>query len=152
MDFITLAAQCAPAVAPETLSAIVTRESRQNPYAIGINGPYRLSRQPTDASEAAELAKRLIALGWSIDLGLAQINSTNLNKLGLTVDQAFQPCANLNASQTLLRECYGLAAKRHGLGQAALQAALSCYNTGDFTRGVANGYVASIYKLATPHK
>ena len=37
------------------------------------------------------------------------------------------------------------AARTRGDGQPALQAALSAYNTGDFYRGFANGYVARYY-------
>jgi type IV secretion system protein VirB1 len=37
-----------------------------------------------------------------------------------------------------------------GEGQAALQAALSAYNTGDFARGFANGYVARYYGRPFP--
>ena len=147
VDFSALAQQCAPTVAIQTIAAVVTRESRSNPFAIGINGGIRISRQPVNKEEAIETARKLLSLGLSIDLGLAQINSANLSKLGLTVEQVFEPCINLRAAETILRWCYDPAAKRFGHGQTALQAALSCYNTGDFARGLANGYVASVYRL-----
>jgi type IV secretion system protein VirB1 len=148
MDFAMLAQQCAPTVAVQTIAAVVSHESRTNPFAIGINGGARISRQPESHQEAVETASKLLALGLSIDLGLAQINSANLPKLGLTVQQVFEPCTNLQAAETVLHWCYDPAAKRHGHGQRALQEALSCYNTGDFAKGLANGYVASIYRLA----
>lgn len=148
LDFNALAQQCAPTVAIETIAAVVTHESRTNPFAIGINGGTRISRQPVNREEAVETAKKLLGMGLSIDLGLAQINSANLPKLGLTVEQVFEPCANLRAAETVLRWCYDPAAKRHGHGQAALQAALSCYNTGNYAGGFANGYVASVYRVA----
>lgn len=148
IDMLTLAQQCAPTVAIETIAAVVSHESRTNPFAIGINGKTRISRQPENQQEAVETAKKLIALGLSIDLGLAQINSANLNRLGLSVEQIFEPCTNLRAAEAILRGCYDAAARRHGHGQTALQAALSCYNTGDYTRGLSNGYVSTIYRMA----
>ena len=148
IDLPALAQQCAPTVAIETIAAVVSHESKTNPFAIGINGGARISRQPVNQQEAIETAKKLLGMGLSIDLGLAQINIVNLSRLGLTVEQVFEPCTNLRAAQTVLRACYDPAARRHGHGQVALQAALSCYNTGSYSRGLSNGYVASVYKLA----
>jgi type IV secretion system protein VirB1 len=81
-----------------------------------------------------------------------QINSRHLTQLHLTVAQAFEPCANLKAGAQILQEAYQLAASVLGPGQRALQAALSTYNTGDPSRGLANGYVSQVYaaKPATP--
>jgi type IV secretion system protein VirB1 len=150
VDFDMLAQQCAPSVAIETIAAVVSHESKRNPFAIGINGGARITRQPLNKAEAVETANKLLSMGLSIDLGLAQINSANLGWLGLTVEQVFEPCANLRAAETVLRGCYDPAAKRHGPGQLALQAALSCYNTGNYARGLSNGYVQSVYRLAKP--
>lgn len=152
IDFPALAQQCAPTVAIETISAVVSHESRTNPFAIGINGGARITRQPVNLQEAVETATKLLGMGLSIDLGLAQINSANLNRLGLTVEQVFEPCSNLRAAETVLRGCYDPVARQHGHGQRALQAALSCYNTGSYLRGFSNGYVSSIYKLAKPRE
>jgi type IV secretion system protein VirB1 len=148
VDVQALAHQCAPTVAVETIAALVTHESRGNPFAIGINGALSLTRQPENTQEAVQVAKKLLAMGVSIDLGLAQINSANLPRLGLSVEQAFEPCLNLKAAETVLRGCYDAAAKQLGPGQEALKAALSCFNTGDFRAGLANGYVSSIYRAS----
>jgi type IV secretion system protein VirB1 len=148
IDFDILAQQCAPTVAVQTITQVVMHESRMKPYAIGVNGGARISRQPLNRVEAIDTAKKLIDMGLSIDMGLAQINSANLRRLGLTVEQVFDPCTNLRAAETILRGCYDPAAKRHGSGQVALQAALSCYNTGNYTRGFTNGYVASVYRTS----
>jgi len=152
VDFDMLAQQCAPSVAIETIAAVVSHESKRNPFAIGINGGARITRQPLNKAEAVETANKLLSMGLSIDLGLAQINSANLGRLGLTVEQVFEPCVNLRAAETVLRGCYDPAAKRHGPGQLALQAALSCYNTGNYARGLSNGYVQSVYRLAKPQQ
>ena len=82
-------------------------------------------------------------------MGYAQINSSNLASLGLTVATVFKPCVNLNAMQTVLQGNYERAANRHGQGQSALKAALSSYNTGHPHRGLANGYVHALYSKAS---
>jgi type IV secretion system protein VirB1 len=75
-----------------------------------------------------------------------QVNSRNLAALGTTVEQVLDPCTNLQAAATILTADYAEAARTRGDGQPALQAALSAYNTGDFYRGFANGYVARYYE------
>ena len=141
----SLLSQCAPQVAPSTLAAIVSVESRGNPYAIGVNRG-RQVRQPTSTAEAVALAKRLLARGANIDLGLGQINSSNLRWLGLSVEAAFDPCSNLAAAARVLTGNYRRAV---ALGiQAPLGAALSAYNTGSMQRGYRNGYVAKVYRAA----
>lgn len=141
---LMLAAQCAPAAAPQTLAAIAKVESGFDSLAIGVNGPRPVRVWPAGASQAGALARRLIAEGASVDLGLAQINSKNLAWLGVSVEDLFDPCRNLAASARVLSAGYAraLAAPRPGL--APLDAALSYYNTGDARRGLANGYVAKV--------
>lgn len=136
---------CAPNVAPTTLEAIVQVESGGDPLALNVNG---LTTQPPparDAKEATRVAERYIALGYSVDLGLMQVNSRNLADLGLAVDAVLDPCTNIRAGAAILTADYAAAARTRGDGQPALQAALSAYNTGDFARGFANGYVARYY-------
>ena len=147
-ELMLLIAACAPAIHPATAASLVQAESGGNPLAIGINGGARLSRPPATAAQAAAAAKALIAAGFSVDLGLAQINSRNLARLGLSVEDAFVPCRNLAAMQAVLQENYTRAAAQHGEGQRALQAALSAYNAGDPVRGLRNGYVETVYRQA----
>lgn len=144
MDFNTLAAECAPWVAPSTLAAIVRTESGFKPLAIGVNGGARLARQPSGIEEAVATAKWLIANGYNIDLGLGQINSANLSKTGLSVEAAFDPCRNLAAAAAILQWNYKSASRQAPSEQSALQAALSAYNTGSFSRGFSNGYVQKV--------
>jgi type IV secretion system protein VirB1 len=153
MDFVALAQECAPQVAHETLAAIVrTENSAFQPLAIGVNGGAWLARQPRNKAEAVVTAKWLIANGYNIDLGLGQINSANLGKVGLTVEDAFDPCENLAAAATILHGNYQAASRKLAGEQAALHAALSAYNTGSFTRGIANGYVWKVVNNAGPAK
>jgi type IV secretion system protein VirB1 len=143
---LSLTLACAPMVHPDTALRLVKHESGNNPFAIGINGPYRLSPQPKSRAQAVATAQMLMNAGLSIDMGLGQINSRNLPWLGLTLESVFDPCMNLRAMQVVLLKGYEKAAKTHGPGQQALVAALSTYNTGHPERGVRNGYVASVFK------
>lgn len=143
-DFYTLAAKCAPSVAPEIMAKIVKAESGFNPYAIGVNGSNRRSYLSKTKAEAIETAIRLIAAGESIDMGLGQINSKNLKWLNLTPHSVFDSCTNLRASETVLRYGYEKARAAGADPERALTQALSAYNTGSFTRGVSNGYVARV--------
>ena len=136
---------CAPNVAPATLEAVIAVESGNTPLAVHVN---ELRDQPSpahDAREATQIAARYIAWGYSVDLGLMQVNSRNLGALGVTIEQVLDPCTNIRSGATILTGDYAEAVRSHGAGQPALQAALSAYNTGDFYRGFANGYVARYY-------
>lgn len=144
LDFTTLSRKCAPSVAPATMAAIVKTESNFNPFAIGVNNGARLNVQPKTREEAIEKAKRLIANGYSVDLGLAQISSFNLSVVGLSVEEVFDPCKNLAAAASIMERNFLAARKQAKDDQAALRAALSAYNTGSFSRGFANGYVQKV--------
>ena len=145
---LALARTCAPYVAPSTLVAVAHAESRFNPFAIGVNGPAPRSLYPATAEAATRTASALIAEGRSIDLGLGQINSANLQWLGLTVADAFDPCKNLAASARVLAHGYQPAGPSPEARQAALRVAFSRYNTGDPERGFRNGYVAKVERSA----
>lgn len=137
-----LAAQCAPGVAPATIAAIVQTESQGFEWAINVNG---LGRKivPTSRENAIEIARRYVGQGYSVDLGLGQINSRNMKRLGLTWDTVFDPCTNIAAAGAVLSGNYH--SVRTGLHpQRALRIALSMYNTGSRSRGFANGYVGKV--------
>lgn len=144
LDFIEIAKQCAPTVASETMVAVVKTESDFKPFAIGINGSSRLQRQPATKLEAITTAKWLVENGYNVDLGLGQINSNNLARTSLTIEDAFDSCKNLAAAAKILTDNYLAAVPRLGNGQKALHAAFSTYNTGSPLRGFANGYVQRV--------
>ena len=148
MDFLALAQECAPWVAPQTMAAIVKTESAFRPLAIGVNGGAKLARQPGNKEEAVVTAKWLISNGYNIDMGLGQVNSSNLARTGLTVEDAFEPCKNVAVAATILHENYKVAQGKVQGEQAALQAALSAYNTGSFSKGFSNGYVQKVVNNA----
>ncbi|MCR5877575.1 lytic transglycosylase domain-containing protein [Phenylobacterium sp. J367] len=145
---LALAAQCAPAVAPETLLSVVQVESGFEPLAIGVNGVPRIAVKPTSVDDAVAKAAALIKAGRSIDLGLAQINSKNLSWLGLSLEEVFEPCTNLRAAARILQDGYGRSNAARVGEQAALKTALSYYNTGHPARGFRNGYVAKVASAA----
>lgn len=138
----------APDVAPQTIAAIIRVESGGNQFAVGINGPIRLRSRPKTAEQAVAAARHFISKGFSVDLGLMQINSRNLRALGLTVEQAFDPATNVQAGARILCRGYRGAVKRYGPGQNALRAALSAYNTGNYEQGFRNGYVAKFFSTS----
>jgi type IV secretion system protein VirB1 len=149
MDFNVLSAECAPWVAPQTMAAIVKTESQFNPLAININAGAKLEHQPASKEEAVVTAKWLIANNYNIDLGLGQVNSANLSKTNLSIEDAFDSCKNLAAAATILQWNYASASKKISGEQAALHAAISAYNTGSFTRGFSNGYVQKVLNNAS---
>lgn len=137
-----LASQCSPNVAPQTVAAIVQTESAGNPLALNVNGARQPARQ-LNAADAAATARRYIAAGYSVDLGLGQINSRNMRWLGLTWETVFDPCTNIAAlGRVLSANFLSVAEGRHP--QTALRLALSMYNTGSTSRGFRNGYVAKV--------
>ncbi|MEX3581733.1 MAG: lytic transglycosylase domain-containing protein [Burkholderia sp.] len=149
IDLPVLVQECAMAVGPVTMQAIVRHESRGNPFAIGVNGGTVLKQQPKNYAEAVATAKALIQKGQNIDMGLGQINSSNLAPLKLTVEQVFEPCANLRAAETVLKWGYQQAVTKYGPDQRALLSALSAYNTGSLARGFQNGYVMKVVQAST---
>jgi type IV secretion system protein VirB1 len=136
---------CAPNVAPITLQAIARVESRDNPLAIHVNGIREQPPPASSAQRAARVAETYIARGYSVDIGLMQVNSRHLAVLGVSLEQILDPCTNIRAAATILTADYAAAARTRGDGQSALQLALSAYNTGNFYQGFANGYVTRYY-------
>ncbi len=140
-----LVARCAPHVGPLTMSAIVAYESGGRPYAIGDNTARR-AYFPNDRVQATQLATRLLRAGHDIDVGYAQINTSNFRAFGLDLERAFEPCTNLATGSRILRADYAGAARAFGPGQRALASALSAYNTGGFFAGLT--YARDVYAIA----
>jgi type IV secretion system protein VirB1 len=125
---------------------LVVTESGGDPLRIHVNrGP--LVRAASVASGAA-IVRRYMAAGYTVDVGLAQVNSANFARLGVTIEQVFDPCTNLGLASILLQTGYGRAS-RYYTGVDAISATYSLYNTGTMTGGVRNGYAARIWAAAT---
>ena len=150
MDTATLLGlllSCAPQVDPTTAQALISVESSRNPHAIGVVGGV-LEHQPRNRKQAVATAAALQAGGWNFSLGLAQINLRNLARLGLNLETAFEPCANLGAMQQILGECFERStrttARAEASDQQAVRQALSCYYSGNFITGFRLGYVRRV--------
>jgi type IV secretion system protein VirB1 len=124
---LSLVMQCSPGLDPKLLTGIAQQESGYDPLALHINKMPAgwLQPHPQSIADAAQIAVRFISAGYSVDLGLTQVNSNNLGLLGLGLAQAFDPCRNIAAAGKLI-------------------ALMSRYNTGDPAAGVRNGYAPAV--------
>ena len=146
--FMQLAATAAPSVAPETLAAFAQAESRLEPFAIGDNDTGQ-SYRPATAEAAAALATSLLSQHHSLDLGIMQVNSSNLARVGLTVTTAFDPGQSIHAGAAILADAYQRCRRNGSVDeQAALRCAASVYNTGKEQAGIVNGYQARVWRVA----
>lgn len=127
-------AACASGVHPTTMAAVVRVESGSNPLAIGVVGG-RLARQPIDKAEAVATALALEKAGYNFSVGIGQINRYNLPKYGLSYAEAFEPCPNLRVGAEILKDCFARAKTQFKGEQQALDAAFSCYYSGNFRAG-----------------
>lgn len=141
-------AACAPFVAPQTLAAVIKVESGGRPLALDVNGVGRFN--PPSQAEADAIAKHFIARGRRVDIGLMQVDSTNLAGMGYSVRAMLAPCTNIQAGARILSQDYQNALRAGQYGQQALAAALSAYNTGSLTAGFQNGYVAQYHLTVRP--
>lgn len=143
---VSLAQQCAPEVATEAVVPLVMTESGGDSLAVNVNKGPRV--RAGSIAEGAAIVRRYIAAGYTVDVGLAQINSANFARLGVTVEDVFEPCTNLKLASTVLQQGYRLAS-RHYTGLDAISATYSLYNTGTLTRGFRNGYVGRVWSAAS---
>lgn len=150
--------RCAPQVHPKTLGAIVHQESRGRAFVISDDGPANLpwsvrrsmlrSFDPVSKDEAANLVDSLTKQGHMVGIGLTQIGSRHLARMGVSVQDALDPCTNLRLGAQVLVEFHAEAVKRYSDPQKALLAAISAYNTGSFEGGFSNGYVQKVVNAA----
>jgi type IV secretion system protein VirB1 len=143
-----LVAACAPAVHPQTLTAIIDVESSGWPWTIHDNDDGASYYDDTYA-EAVDRATALLHRGHNVDLGIAQINSGNLAGLRTDVANVFLPCTNVAYAQTILRDCYKRAVT--AIGEAnpyvTVRFAVACYNTNSLYAGWS--YVRHVLAAAT---
>lgn len=144
--FAELAHRCAPSVSLSVLRGIARTESGFKPLALRDN-TRGLMRTPPSLADAVDEARRWLAAGDSVDLGLMQINAANLPSLGLTLTTALDPCRSLSGAAAILRSAYARGASV-AEQQAALLIALSRYNTGRPLTGLFNGYVGKVLAAA----
>jgi type IV secretion system protein VirB1 len=157
VDLRQLRNRCTPTAPLATLSAIVSAESSGNPIALQIDfpkrllrqwqlppGTLRLMRQPCNAKEALEWIGYLNAWHVSVDVGLMQVSTDEATRRHIPTAALLDPCTNVRTGWAILSDDYQLEVEAYGPGQAALQHAISRYNTGDTNRGIDNGYLARV--------
>jgi type IV secretion system protein VirB1 len=149
--------RCAPTAPLATLSAIVSAESIGNPNALQLDfprsllrrlqlppGTLRLTRQPNSAKQALEWIDYLNEQHVSVDVGLMQVSTDEATRRHISPAALLDPCTNIRTGWAILNDDYQTEVRAYGPGQAALQHALSRYNTGDTSRGIDNGYLAHV--------
>ncbi len=127
VSFTDLAQTCAPAIAIETLAAVVSLESQFQPFDIRVRGSSSLHEQPKNKAEAVETATVLMAEHKDVQLGLGGIGIAELRKFDLSIADAFDPCLNLKATATLLDGYYRLAVRAGATFQQAERVMLQSY-------------------------
>jgi type IV secretion system protein VirB1 len=145
---------CASAVAPDTMRAIISVESRGYIYAINDNTAHAsycvpgATVFPCSGDQAAALAERAVRSGHSVDVGIAQVNSGNFRTYGVSATQMLDPCENLRIGTEILSNAYRRSTARFADERAALWHAIMAYNTGSLYTGEA--YVRSVVDAALP--
>ncbi|OCX76231.1 hypothetical protein A6M27_02895 [Acidithiobacillus thiooxidans] len=125
-----LVTQCAPFVAPSTMSAIVRVESGGNPLVILDNTTGR-DYYPQTVQQGAAIIRHLLSIGHTqIDVGIAQVDTENFAAYGLTPTTALNACTNLRVGARILQNAYRMASATYGPGQTALYHAFQAYNSG----------------------
>lgn len=121
--------RCAPDVRPATMVGIVRVESGGDPYAIDDNTTGR-RYEPNSKARAVALLTRLLKAGHQVDAGLAQIDSENFGRYGLTSRTVFSACRNVHAGAEIFRQGYQKAEHAGLSGQLAVYHAFEAYNSG----------------------
>jgi type IV secretion system protein VirB1 len=157
----TLMMTCAPLVHPTTLRALVEVESGGNPFAVSINYPQALAlagigqppfAQPRSAREALSLSQSLLAQGFSVSIGLAQINVERWAGRDLRIERLFNPCTNLMVAQRVLLECDSNQPQRTVPNPSLrLRRTLACYNAGHYASVAGDRYASTIRHAAARH-
>lgn len=134
---------------PALIDAIIRTESDWNPSAFHVNGWTGQNYASNDRAEAAVAAKVFVDNGYSVDIGLMQINSANLARFDVSVIDAFDVCTNVKLGEAILLDGIERARSAGHHGEQAVKVGLSYYNTGSATAGFNNGYVANAWSNYT---
>ncbi|MHB1707830.1 MAG: lytic transglycosylase domain-containing protein [Acidithiobacillus sp.] len=122
--------QCAAQIAPDTMTAIVRVESGGDPLAMWDNTAHKGYR-PSSLRQALAILRRLMAAGHQVDVGIAQVDTENFRKYGLTPATALNACTNLHAGAAILQAAWDTTRPEYpGNPQRALFHAFEIYNSG----------------------
>jgi hypothetical protein len=143
LDYI----QCALPEFQKDMTAITYVESGYNPLAIAIIKNGRVLEQPKTKDIAKNTLAYLDANGIRYSAGVAQINKSNWAKYGLTHENVFDACTNVNVGSQILKACYDNAKGQDETHRH--QMAWSCYYSGNYSTGFQKQSAASIYNRKT---
>lgn len=135
--------ECAVPNVPDTVvERIIAVESAGEPLAININGePVTLPFEELTLEGQVVRVMAEVDAGNSVDIGLMQINTRNIETDADSIARMFDPCMNISKGSEIFMRAYEPARAFYGETELAFQSALSAYNTGTFHRGFNNGYV-----------
>lgn len=143
VEIAALAARCAPSTPVSVVQALVKVESGGRPLLVAVNGVRRRVIAAADLETGRREIDDLRAAGANFDIGLIQLNSATLARLGVSPEQALDPCRNLALGAKLFEQGYARAFAERST-TVPLLAAYSSYNTGDLRRGYTNGYAGRV--------
>ena len=147
LEFALLAACLEHGTDHKLIRAIATQESNGVATAFYINKWEMKQFKNLSLDDAVLVANKVIEEGYTVDVGMMGINSRNVERFGLTIKEAFDPCTNINIGEQILHENISLALSNGYEGNEAIKAALSMYNTGSLKRGFRNGYVDKVWGI-----
>lgn len=124
-----LVSQCVPGAPIHSMAAIIKVESSGNPLALFDNTTGR-SILPSNKQQAKQILTNLIAKHHQVDVGIAQVDTENFAKTGLTVNNAFDACSNIRAGNQIFMASYTQAVSAGFSGQSAVFHAFEAYNSG----------------------
>ncbi|MHB1495403.1 MAG: lytic transglycosylase domain-containing protein [Acidithiobacillus sp.] len=137
--------QCAAQIAPVTMAAIVQVESGGDPLAMWDNTAHK-GYHPHTLRQALAILRRLMATGYQVDVGIAQVDTENFREYELTPTTALTACTNMHAGAEILQAAWDTARREYpGNPQRALFHAFEIYNSGApiGDRGYANHILAA---------
>ncbi len=102
--FMALAERCTPPVDARPLIEIVRAASGIEPLSLTIDGRKPIKILATSKPEAIELAIQAKIARQDAQLGLAGLTFGDLDKAGIGVAEAFEPCAALRATAQILSD------------------------------------------------
>lgn len=102
--FMALAERCAPGSDARPLIEIVRMASGFEPLSLTIDGRKPIKILATSRQEAIELATQAKIAKQGARLGLAGLTFGDLDKAGIGVAEAFEPCPALRAAAQILSD------------------------------------------------
>lgn len=103
--FAALVERCAPGTPLAPLSAIVREASGFEPLVIStVEDRKPITIQPMSKPEAIGLATEMSIAGQQVRIGLAGVDTRDLDRLKVSLAEAFEPCSNIKIAAQLMSE------------------------------------------------